>query len=304
MSDLHFHLFGKFRVERNARPIKGLEAGKEQELLSYLLINRERAHPRETLASLLWGETSTDRSKKYLRQALWHLQTSLRSKNDKHSDLLLVEHDWIQLNSNFWLDVAEFEDVFASAEGVPGHQLESKIAGAMQKVVRLYQGDLLAGCYQDWCLYERERLQNMYLSMLDKLVEYCKEHSDYERGQLYGSTILHYDRARERTHRQLMEVHYLAGDRTAAFRQYKRCVTALDEELGVGPERRTVLLYERICANQEIGRESSQGAGTSGAEPLPEVLGRLRKLHVILTAVQRRVQRDIRAVEGMKPDKR
>jgi len=304
MSPLHFHLFGKFRVERNARPIKGVDAGKEQELLSYLLIYRERQHPRETLASLLWGETSTERSKKYLRQALWHLQTSLRSENDKRSDVLLIEHDWIQLNSNFWLDVAEFEDAFASAEGVPGHRLESKIAGAMQKVVRLYQGDLLAGCYQDWCLYERERLQNMYLSMLDKLVEYCKGHRDYERAKRYGSTILQYDRARERTHRRLMEVHYLAGDRTAAFRQYQRCVAALDEELGVGPERRTVSLYEQICADQEIGRESSQSAGRSAVEPVREVLGRLRKLHVLLTAVQRRVQRDIRAVEGMKLDKR
>ena len=38
----------------------------------------------------------------------------------------------------------------------------------------------------------------------------------------YGARILHCDRARERTHRRLMRLHFLAGDRTAALRQYPR----------------------------------------------------------------------------------
>ena len=37
----------------------------------------------------------------------------------------------------------------------------------------VYRGDLLEGCYQDWCLFERERLQNAYLAMLDKLMVRC-----------------------------------------------------------------------------------------------------------------------------------
>ena len=32
----------------------------------------------------------------------------------------------------------------------------------------VYDGDLFDGCYQDWCLLERERLQNVYLVLLDK----------------------------------------------------------------------------------------------------------------------------------------
>lgn len=299
MSAIRFHLFGRFRAEREAQLLKGFEASKEQELLSYLLIYRERPHPRETLAALLWADTSTEKSKKYLRQALWHLQSALDSEGSSAPEVLLVEHDWVQINPKreVWLDVAEFEKAFALAEGTPGKQLDPATATALEEVAPLYEGDLLDGCYQEWCLYERERLQNMYLSLLDKLVEYSKEHRYYERGQCYGMRILRYDRARERTHRQLMEVQYLAGDRTAALRQYSRCVAALDEELGVAPDRRTKTLYQQIRADLLPTPESGETVARTSAHGAPsEAVARLLKLQAILAAVQRRVQRDIKAV--------
>jgi len=90
----------------------------------------------------------------------------------------------------------------------------------------------------------------MYLSMLDKLLAYSEEHSEYDSGRGYGDTILRYDRAREQTHRQLMHLKYMAGDRTGALRQYERCAAALQEELSVKPERRTKTLYEQIRADK------------------------------------------------------
>jgi two-component SAPR family response regulator len=93
--------------------------------------------------------------------------------------------------------------------------------------VALYHGDLLEDWFQDWCLYERERLQNIYLAALDKLMDYCEASRDYDAGLAYGTRILRHDLARERTHRRLMRLYYLAGDRTSALRQYDRCVQIL-----------------------------------------------------------------------------
>lgn len=300
MSTLEFRLFGKFTVKRDTQLIDGLDSSKVQELLSYLLVRRERSHPREMLASLLWGDSSTDKSKKYLRQALWHLQAGLETHECKTPQLLLVEHDWVQLNfQSIWLDVAVFEQAFHATQGVSGKQLDRPKAEVLKDAVRLYRGDLLDGWYQDWCLFERERLQNMYLSMLDKLMDYCEQHHEYEAGQGYGTTILGYDRASERTYRRLMHLQYRAGDRTGALRQYERCIAALHEELGVKPERRTQSLYEQIRSDKldEITPTESQ----VNSATLPEILDRLRGLHLVLRSVQKRVQRDIKAVErGLK----
>ncbi len=300
---IQFRLFGKFSVQRDTQSVRGLDSSKEQELLSYLLVRRDRPHSRETLASLLWGDSSTERSKKYLRQALWHLQAGLETHELPAPQVLLVEHDWVQLNlqSELWLDVAVFEQAFAATQGIPGKQLDRSGAERLQDAVRLYTGDLLDGCYQDWCLFERERLQNMYLSMLDKLMGYCEQHQDFEAGQSYGSTILRYDRASERTYRRLMHLQYMAGDRTGALRQYERCVAALDEELGVKPERRTRAVYEYIRADELDKVKPGDESASLSATTLPEVLGRLKRLHLVLNAVQKRVQRDIKAVEqGLK----
>lgn len=301
MSGLRFRLFGKFTAHQDAELLPGLDASKDQELLSYLLIHRDRPHSREALAALLWGDTSTEKSKKYLRQALWHLHAALNSSHENCADVLVVEHDWLSLNPhrNLWTDVTDFEHAFASAEGTPGRQLDAETAQLLKNAVALYHDDLLLGSYQDWILFERERLQNMYLMMLDKLIGYLQFHGEWEVAQGYATIILRFDPARERTHRQLMYLYSLAGDRTSALRQFERCSQALKQELGVRPERKTVELYERIKADQMNHAVSGDNFPSITTSPTqPDILKRLKQLQAIVTGVQRRIQRDIKAVEG------
>jgi DNA-binding SARP family transcriptional activator len=301
MSPLRVSLLGRFDVRDGRQTLPGFDARKVQELFCYLLLYRDRSHPREALADLLWCDTLTTQSKRYLRKTLWQLQTALDSQLHRLNEpVLLVEPNWIQLNpcADLWLDVAVLEEAFGLAEGVPGSLLESQCVQALKNAVELYQGDLLEGWYQDWCLYERERLQHMYLSMLDKLMGHCEANHECEAGLVYGSIILRYDRARERTHRRMMRLHYLAGDRTAALRQYEHCVTALHEELGVKPARRTVGLHEQICADQLYGLSAPTEEATDVQTLLlPKVLVRLRRLYSALANEQRQVQKDIQAVE-------
>src|ERR1041385_3456884 len=309
MSKLQFRLFGKFAASDGQGTLKGLDAAKDQELLSYLLIHPQQHHSRKILAGLLWSENSTERSKKYLRQALWHLQTVLESGNPAAEKIVLVDHDWLQLNpaNRPWCDVAEFDDAFARAEGIAGKQLDDELAQSLKRAVTLYRDDLLVGWYQDWILFERERLQNKYLMMLDKLLRYSSERCEYEAGQSYGEMILRHDPAQERTHRQLMRLYYAAGDRTAALRQYDRCVNALKEDLGVRPERRTISLYERIKTGQAESAESTAydaSAAIHVTSSQPDIVRHLRVLHKLLGAVQRRIQRDINTLEAAKPKRK
>ena len=199
MLTLKFQLFGKFSIQHGGCTAIELEGRKEQELLCYLLVHSNRPHARETLASLLWGETSTEKSRKYLRQALWHLQATLKATHPAGTQFLSTEHDWVQLNldGDCWVDVNAFERAFAETQGIASKQLDRAGVEGLKSAVELYHGELLDGWYSDWCLFERERLQNMYLTMLDKLMNYSMEQQEYETGINYGSEILRYDRASE-----------------------------------------------------------------------------------------------------------
>lgn len=304
MSALAVRLFGKFDVHRDGRPVADLEACRVQELFSYLLLHRDRPHPRTALAGLLWGDRPGAQHMKYLRQALWQLQTALEASADLESPrVVLVETEWVRLNAqtDLWLDVAEFEQVSHQVLDVRGQQLDQPGAVALQAAVELYRGDLLEGWYQDWCLYERERFRNVHLAMLDKLMGYSEAHHEYEAGLAYGARILRYDRARERTHRRMMRLHFLAGDRTAALRQFESCVSALREELDVRPDRRTLALHEQIRAGQ-LAAPIQASASTDAAlrvtpAPLPEILGYLKRVRGVLADLDRQIEQQIETVE-------
>ncbi len=304
MESLHVTLFGKFCAQRGERKLDGFDSQKVQELFCYLLLNRRRPHPRETLASVLWDHCSTAQSRMYLRRLLWQLQQALHAgTRPEEKDLLLVEKDWVHIDpaADLWLDVTAFEAAYNRVRGVPGQLLKPETVQALREAVQLYKSDLLENWYQDWCLFERERLQTMYLAMLDKLVDYCEAHHEYEVGLDYGKRILRIDRAREHTHRRLMRLLYLAGNRTGALRQYERCAVVLKEELDVEPARRTAMLYEQIRADQmeEIAGNPvlAKPASEKTHQTLPDQLDYIINLQHMITSVQQHIQHEIEMIE-------
>jgi DNA-binding SARP family transcriptional activator len=287
MDGLRITLFGKFSIVTNNGEAIDLEASKSQELLAYLLIYRQRPHYREKLATLLWPNSTMSQAKSYLRQALWQVQMALGQVNP----LSQVEADWIRVNQtpDIWLDVEQFEHTWALGERIRGHALNSAQAEALQRGTALYQGDLLENWYQDWCLFERERLQNIWLSMLEKLVSYCEVNHEYELGIGFVTQILRQDCAHERAYRRLMRLHYVAGNRTAALRTYERCAVALTEELGVKPAERTIALFELIQADHYPLQESATGDAIHRSA----LLNHLLHLHGALIEAQKQVAQEI-----------
>jgi DNA-binding SARP family transcriptional activator len=256
MSTVCVSLLGRLQVQCGSFVMQEFESRKAQELFCYLAIHRSRPHARETLANVLWAEASTIHAKKYLRQAVWQLQTLLQQfYEEDRVETLSVEPEWIGIrpDAGMWTDVAQLEDAYTDTQAVLGEQFSELQAHQVQDAVQLYHGDLLEGWYQDWCIFERERLQGILLILLDKLIDYAMVHENFEGALQYGIEILRCDRARERTHRRLMKLYYLAGDRTAALRQYESCVEALEEELSVSPARSTQVLYKQICTDNFEG---------------------------------------------------
>ena len=254
MDALHIQLFGQFRVERGQHSLDTLSAPRLQELLSYILLHRTGCHARDALAGRLWPEEPTGASRKALRQALWQLKRILDDvrTTGEPADLLVLQADLIGVNdrADIWLDTAVLEEASAEVRDATGVHLDAGQVQRVKDAVSVYRGELLDGWYQDWCLFERERLQGLYINLLNKLMCYCEASGCYEEGIEYGNRILRVDRARERAHWRLMRLHALLGDRTAALRQYQRCAAALQEELGVAPSARTQALYQQIRADQ------------------------------------------------------
>lgn len=294
MCVLTVNLFGGLEVHRDEEALDGWNAGKAQELFAYLLLNRGHPHARQVLAGVLWPERTNEKSMKFLRHALWQLQMVL------DCDVLQVETERLYLNpdADLWLDVREFERACVHLHGIPAEQLDGQRAHILREALKLYRGDLLEGWYQDWCLFERERLQGMFLAAVQKQMAYCEIQGQYELGLECGARALRCDIAHERIHRRLMRLHYLAGDRTAALRQYQRCEALLREELGVEPSERTVALFREICSGRQLTAAVGNGS-VSGESPCTpdQALDLLKQVQMTFTKLEHQLQKAVQEVE-------
>lgn len=294
-------LFGSFEASLHSKPVKHLP-GRVQELFCYLLLHRDVRQPRERLAGVLWSNRSTSRSKKHLRQTLWQLQAELASvQKCLPARLLAIEDDWICLRSaGIWLDVAIFERAFTMLGGGSVTRLPDAAFELLQEAAGMYRGDLLQGFYQDWCRSERDRLQSMYLSLLERLMSECEARRRYELGLTYGYAALRCDPAYESIHQRMMRLHYLAGNRAGALRQYDRCVKALKQELGIAPTAQTVHLCGQIRADSMDGFYPS-GAAPAGSPAAPlvdEALGRIEQIRNMLREVENELRQKTQAAEA------
>lgn len=304
MSSIKVSLFGKFSIDYREKR-KYIRARKVQELLIYLLVFRNHPQSRESLSEALWADEPAAISRKNLRQTLWQLQSAFRESRGPCGLELLVEDGWIhiKLPTDFWLDTAEFEQVFNLLNHKQVRELSTDDFSAMQYAVDLYRGDLLQGWYQDWCIFERERFQVMNLMLLDKLVQYCELNQKYETGLAYGWQILRHDHAYERAHRQLMRLYALSGDRTQALHQYQRCENALQLELGVEPSVRTKQLHEQIQSDTFVAplfaREKVHSTSHEVAPTIEAMLTCLQQFSLTLTRMENQVQQQIVTLENM-----
>jgi DNA-binding SARP family transcriptional activator len=284
-------LFGRFEARCDKRQVPGLRARKVQEFLSFVLLSKQRQIQREKLADRLWQHVDSTCAKKYLRQALWQLQRAYDAEaGPGDGPLLIVDQDWVGIHADapLWVDAHELERAYESAIDAPPGELAPLLRERLRSAVSLYHGELLEGWYHDWCVDHRETYRSMYLSLLHHLMVDADATGNWEAGLVYGRRALIEDRASERTHTLMMRLHLLAGDRTAALRQFELCEAALRQDLGVVPQDSTRRLHELI-------RDRGEAGPAAGPALLP--LSRLRELNRSLSVLQEEVAVHIRALE-------
>ncbi len=252
MSRLAIRLYGKFNIY-NKEEIK-IEGYKAQELFAYLLIFRGQPHNREKLADVLWKGVTTEQAHGYLRKTLWQLKSALNKFAEGQEEIIQIDNPWIQVNisKGIWLDVEVFEQTYYLVRDKSGKELAPDLVAKLKTALAVYRGDLLEGWYQDWCVYQRESNRDGLILLLDKLCEYCEVKREHEAGLDYAKRILSIDPTNEVAHQRVMRLFSLTGNRAAAIRQYQRCASILENELGITPSETTREMVKKIRNDRTI----------------------------------------------------
>lgn len=253
MSDLTFSLLGSPVIERGGSPI-GVDTRKAIALLAYLAVTKQ-AHRRDTLATLFWPEYDQTHARATLRRTLSSLHKALGS------DCLTIERETIGMrpSAELRLDVDEFHRRLAESQthGHAAYDVCAACLAPLAAAVALYRDDFMAGfslrdspAFDDWQFFQREAYRREVASALARLTRGYSAESRFDTAIDTARQWLALDRLHEPAHRSLMRLYAWSGRRAAALRQYRECVQALDQELGVAPLDATVRLYEAIKDNR------------------------------------------------------
>ena len=219
---------------------------KTSELLTLLLLRGRHAHRREKLAATLWSESPPQSAAHSLRTTLWRLRRVLEPPGvNKGTYLCVTGRDEVGFNwqSEHAVDVLEFQSVLNRYNSVNIDLIADTELQAIDAALKLYQGELLEGHFNDWITYERERLRDLYIQGLSYLMQIYMRRNDHQQVIACGRRALIEDPLRESVHRDLMRSYVEVGQRAEAIKLYEELSRTLDSELEVAPSTETTDVY-------------------------------------------------------------
>jgi TolB-like protein len=234
---LKLRLLGGFYLAGASGP--PLSTRKAEALLAYLGVTAGRAHSREKLAAMLWGDRNDSQARHSLAQTLYLIRRALTTGGET---ALIMKGPMVALNvASIEVDVSEFETL--TSQATPETLFET---------MALYTGDLLEGFYvaapdfQQWLAGERTRLRELARRLLDTLLSWQGDADDAAPAIAFAHRLLDQDPLDEALHRILMRLYRREGRTEAALRQFQVCADVLRRELDVAPDAETKVLHQEI----------------------------------------------------------
>lgn len=252
---LKIRCLGPFTVQVDGHrvPQENFHRQKSLTLLKFLVAHRGRPVPRETLMELLWPEADPSRAAANLRVVLHALRRTLEPDLEKGdvSSFVINQRDLVYLDPSkqVWADAEEFIQQSRRAAKLVSQGSIDEAVDVYRQASSLYKGDFLEDePYSDWCLFERERLREVFINLSKQLAMVLAERDDINGAIDAYHSALGVDQVREEVHRELMLLYWKAGRRDEALRQFEVCRRILREELVVEPASETQTLYKAMLA--------------------------------------------------------
>lgn len=306
---LKIHLFGSFSLSRGDEPLPPFPTQKARRLFCFLVLYRDRFFPREVLIGNFWGDRPEEVARKSLRTAMWRIRKVLEPEGSDGDGYLLSTSQGLGFNTgtDYWLDVEEFERVLSTAERQEGTDADVDDATTVEQLLKLYRGELLEGVYDEWNLYEQQRLKGMLVTALERALYRHQSSGRWPDAIDLARRLLGFDPHLEHVHRDLMRCYCAVGNRPKAIQQFEICADILKREFRIEPMPETLALYTEIRDGRQ-GLVMQQPGAFPIRRPRGEItldekvdraLARLQAAQQSLDEARKRLRRGLEDVERL-----
>lgn len=222
-------LLDGFRLEAGGRAVHVVAS--TQRLLALLAL--QGPVPRLVAAGTLWPDVPD-------AQALASLRTTIWRANRLLPGLITVGENKIGIGEFISVDV----------DGISERADRGLLCGR--------PGELLPGWYDDWVIFERERLRQIRLHALESAASRLRLQGNCAAALELAMEAVRCEPLRESAHRAVIGVHLAEGNLVEAIRTYVRFRDLLREQLGAEPsERLARLVFGHGVTGREVSRLAS-----------------------------------------------
>src|SRR5579884_729537 len=227
MGHLYLALLGPPEVLHKGQKLK-FRTRKALALLIYLIVEGGM-HTREQIMTLFWPESDEQHSRTMLRTTITYLRGAL--SDEPASAHLAIERNGLgfDFTSDFDLDLLAFDSAFAlTRKPLLSRPAQSEtrfdLLAQLQRAIKLYRGGFLEGfslgntpSFDDWARLQREVWHRRLSVIFDRLSQMQADGGELQSAIESTMRWVAHDPLSEIAHRQLMQLHLQAGDRTAAL---------------------------------------------------------------------------------------
>lgn len=253
------------------RSVVRSEFGRAGRLLAcFLFAFAGRAHRRERLAGLFWGDIEEDKARAALNSAVWRIRKMLelaRSGGGRclitvGDDVVMEPAEFIRVDSQVLQTAAK-----RAAECARGCRLDADEEEEISAGLNAYAGPFLDGYDGDWIVQERERLHCLFVRSTIELMRAAARRGDHECALDFARKIIAVDPLREDVQRDLMLLLVQNGQRAEAIRRYQTFRNILKAELCIDPMPDTRRLHDDIRSGNIFENLEVVAASRFGTPP-------------------------------------
>ncbi len=235
-SSWDLRLLGFWQLRLNGQP-QSVGARQQQLIAALALLG---ARPRHALSGVLWPESSEEQASTSLRAVLFRISHELPR-------LLADSRDPVALAAGVRTDIGGVRrliDHIARLGIEPPHSAAEVLRNA----------ELLPGWYDDWVMYEQERLQQQRMAALETLAARYLAQGNHVHALEAARASAAIEPLRESAQLMIVRSYLAADDRVSAMRVFRDFRARLADELGVAPSPRFEVMLHTSAASDSIRR--------------------------------------------------
>lgn len=232
-------LLGECRISVGAKQLSSIPFGFFHIAAYVLLEGKGHSVARRRIAQLLWSENGSAQASADIRQTVARIR---RFQREQGLDFIGADANvlWVNGDREVTSDLAGLLDELNNPEGPSAVRL-----------CELYSGDLLdsAGAggegFEEWLSFQRAHLHRAVADTVSRAISPAGTLSSRQRDYC-ARRLLMLDPCHEGAYRALMRGAAESGHLSMVHALFEDCTRRLHEDLGVGPEAETVLLFQQL----------------------------------------------------------